>query len=82
MGSTELEADSEDARRARHEGSDVAIIGEGMDLIRVGELGDLLLNLKKKGNVNQIQNKIEGVYERWNWNLDENSVIVGTMCLR
>ena len=43
-----LEAESEDARRTRHEGSDFVIIGEGMDLVRVGELGALLLNLIKK----------------------------------
>ena len=44
---TELEGDSEDARRTRHEGSDFGIIGEeGMDLVlRVGEPKDLLLNL-------------------------------------
>jgi hypothetical protein len=33
MGLTELEADSEDAQRARHEGSEFVIIGEGMDLV-------------------------------------------------
>ena len=44
----ELEADSEDARRTRHEGSEFGIIGEeGIDLaLGVGEPEDLLLNLK------------------------------------
>lgn len=49
MGLTELEANSEDARRTRHEGSDFGIIGEeGIDRdFGVGESEDLLLNLKK-----------------------------------
>lgn len=76
---TELEADSEDARRARHEGSELAIVGEGMGLVCVGELGDLLLNLKK-ANLNKTSKKTR-VYERWNWNLDSDSVIFGTLWL-
>ena len=47
MGLVKLEVESEDARRTRHEGSDFGIIGEGMDLARVGEPEDLLLNLEK-----------------------------------
>ena len=55
---TEVEVDSEDARRARHEGSEFAIVGEGMNLVCVGELGDLRLNLKKgKLNKNNIDLK-------------------------
>ena len=76
---TELEADSEDARRARHEGSELAKVGEGMGLDCVGELGDLLLNLKK-ANLNKTSKKTR-VYERWNWNLDSDSVIFGTLWL-
>ena len=44
---TELEVDSEDVQRARQEGSEFAIIGDGMNLVCVGELGDLRPNLKK-----------------------------------
>jgi hypothetical protein len=54
VGLTELEADSEDARRTRHDGSDCGIIGEEeMDLaLGVWEPKDHLLNLKK-GNLNK-----------------------------